>query len=257
MLLKKQLEQMAARIGAEENNMNVIMSALSTCSVLLKVSEESMSKNISDGDFQNLYARYLGIVNKVNSFYEKNQKYFGSNEKEKMNAILDRIKQFENELKEVNNQLDGMSKRILTLIKKLDFNGQYDVKENDGAVRNRIQSQNMKLQILSTEIEGAKQRLKKINTDIDEFEPNIDELIRRIAEAKDSYAEITAYYSELKRIQKGIEDDGYVDIVSFNRALDNMNQQSSELIARYDKILGDLSKDVDMLQKKIDAKRKK
>ena len=58
------------------------------------------------------------------------------------------------------------------------------------------------------------------------FEEDMQKMIRNVENAKDSYAELSAYQTELKRIQDALREDGYVNVESFSNKLEAMNQQS-------------------------------
>mgnify|MGYP000685996322 FL=1 len=40
----------------------------------------------------------------------------------------------------------------------------------------------------------------------------MQKMIRNVENAKDSYAELSAYQTELKRIQDALREDGYVNV---------------------------------------------
>ena len=77
-----------------------------------------------------------------------------------------------------------------------------------------------------------------------------------VENAKDSYAELSAYQTELKRIQDALREDGYVNVESFSNKLEAMNQQSEQLMKDYDRFLKNVSQDVAELQNKIETRRK-
>lgn len=69
------------------------------------------------------------------------------------------------------------------------------------------------------------------------FEEDMQKMIRNVENAKDSYAELSAYQTELKRIQDALREDGYVNVESFSNKLEAMNQQSEQLMKDYDRFL--------------------
>ena len=88
------------------------------------------------------------------------------------------------------------------------------------------------------------------------FEEDMQKMIRNVENAKDSYTELSAYQTELKRIQDAVSEDGYVDIESFSNKLEAMNQQAEQLMKGYDRFLKNVSQDVAELQNKIETRRK-
>ena len=88
------------------------------------------------------------------------------------------------------------------------------------------------------------------------FEEDMQKMIRNVENAKDSYAELSAYQTELKRIQDALREDGYVNVESFSNKLEAMNQQSEQLMKDYDRFLKNVSQDVAELQNKIETRRK-
>ena len=88
------------------------------------------------------------------------------------------------------------------------------------------------------------------------FEEDMQKMIRNVENAKDSYTELSAYQTELKRIQDAVSEDGYVNIESFSNKLEAMNQQAEQLMKGYDRFLKNVSQDVAELQNKIETRRK-
>lgn len=98
--------------------------------------------------------------------------------------------------------------------------------------------------------------LKKVTNDIENLEPNIERLIKEVNTAKETYEEMVAYYSEYQRIQDGIKEEGYVDMESFHKKVDSMNNTGEHLMAEYDSLLKNLISDIEALQAKIEKRRK-
>lgn len=88
------------------------------------------------------------------------------------------------------------------------------------------------------------------------FEEDMQKMIRNVENAKDSYTELSAYQTELKRIQDAVSEDGYVNIESFSNKLEAMNQQAEQLMKGYDRFLKNVSQDIAELQNKIETRRK-
>ena len=102
-----------------------------------------------------------------------------------------------------------------------------------------------------SEVEKKIEELKDVNERVDNFVPNVKRLIEAVDDAKSTYAEMVAYCAELERIQNGMKDDGYVDIVSFTQKIQGMNTQGRELMNQYDELLKNITADVEALQEKI------
>ena len=115
---------------------------------------------------------------------------------------------------------------------------------------------NKKLNDIKKKIELLEDDLKNTTNNIENLEPNIEKLIKEVNTAKETYEEMKAYYSEYQRIQDGIKEEGYVDMESFHKKVDSMNNTGEQLMAEYDSLFKNLISDIEALQAKIENRRK-
>ena len=90
----------------------------------------------------------------------------------------------------------------------------------------------------------------------EEFEADIQTVLRDVKKATDAHKELSAYRTELERIQAAVQENGYVNTEDFTKKLREMNQQADALITQYDSFLKAVSQEVIDLQKKIEIRRK-
>ncbi len=90
----------------------------------------------------------------------------------------------------------------------------------------------------------------------EEFEADIQTVLRDVKKATDAHKELSAYRTELERIQAAVQENGYVNTEDFTKKLREMNQQAEALITQYDSFLKAVSQEVIDLQKKIEIRRK-
>ena len=90
----------------------------------------------------------------------------------------------------------------------------------------------------------------------EEFEADIQTVLRDVKKATDDHKELSAYRTELERIQAAVQENGYVNTEDFSKKLREMNQQADVLITQYDRFLETVSQEVMDLQKNIEIRRK-
>ncbi len=90
----------------------------------------------------------------------------------------------------------------------------------------------------------------------EEFEADIQTVLRDVKKATDAHKELSAYRTELERIQAAVQENGYVNTEDFSKKLREMNQQADVLITQYDRFLETVSQEVMDLQKNIEIRRK-
>ena len=258
-LLRKQLEQQAKLFTASQDNNELIVSILSTCSVLLRVAEQSMSKTPSQSEIDSYFAGYLGITAKIDGFYKRNSSFLDSNKSVKMQTLLASLRNAEDILEELEKKYEEAEKKnrainndiiaTKSLLKAEEDNYNYLVGEDK-----RLKD---KLSEVKQRITSLKDDLEKVSSDIESIEPNIEKLIQEVKIARETYEEMIAYYSEFKRIQDGIKEDGYVNMESFNERIHSLNDSGEALMREYDSLLKKLTSDIEALQDKIEKRRKK
>lgn len=97
---------------------------------------------------------------------------------------------------------------------------------------------------------------ERLSSEIEEFEPRIEELTMSIMKLKDMYDNLVAEYSEFERIKKGIEDEGVVDINDFNAVVQQKTDEGNALIHWSENTFNLLLEDIETLQAKVEKKRK-
>lgn len=257
-LLRRQLEQQAKMFVTESSDVKLVQSILTTCSALLRVAEKSMPASLSQEDFNGVYAGYLGISSKVNSFYSNHKIYFNENQSQVLKNLLETLHSLEKEKKELDNKISSVRKKIEAETRTVE-SGKKTLEGKEKCHKEmigEIEKLKKKRQELEQTISDLETERKQVNEKIDYFELDVERLIAAVNDAKSTYAEMIAYYAELERIQNGIKDDGYVDMVSFSQKLQGMNAQGRELMNLYDELLRNITADVEALQKKIETKRK-
>lgn len=257
-LLKKQLEQQAKQFVTEKDDIKLAVSVLTTCVALLRISEKNMPKAFSQQEFNNVFAGYLGIANRVNGFYKNNTDSFKATESDVLTPILRSLEQTEREKKELDKKIAELQKKSNTTkteVERLEHSLEAEKKK-----KREIEDKKSELQWRLTDVQDRISELENelvdVNSRIDNLEPSIEILVNNVNAARDTYEEMLAYYSELERIQEGIREEGFVDVESFSNRLQTMNDSGQEIIAQYDSILKKLTADIEALQAKIENRRK-
>lgn len=257
-LLRRQLEQQGKMLVAENNDVKLVQSILTTCSALLRVAEKLMPTSLSQEAFNGVYAGYLGVSSKVNSFYSNHTVYFNENQSQVLRDLLESLHSLEKAKKDLDNKIFATQKEIESGTRNIESSKK--ILEGKEKRHKELISELEKLREQLWKIERTifdlEKELTDINERINDFEPDVERLIAAINDARSTYAEMIAYYAELERIQNGIKDEGYVDIVSFSQKLQGMNTQGRKLMNLYDELLRNITADVEALQKKIEMKRK-
>lgn len=257
-LLRKQLEYQAKLLETSKNNTELVLSTLSTCVSLLQVVESSMPKTISQSEFDSIFAGYLGITGRVDGFHKKNAEYFDLEKSNTLQTVLEslrraetikieldeKIQNVENENSDVNSDIRNAEHLL-----KVEEEKYSSLIEKEKGLKKKLNGINKKIELLQFD-------LNKTTNDIKDLEPNIERLIKEVNTAKETYEEMVAYYSEYQRIQNGIKEEGYVDMESFHKKVDSMNDTGEQLMAEYDSLFKNLISDIENLQDKIDNRRK-
>lgn len=257
-LLKSQLEQQAKRFVTEQDSTKLALSVLITCSALLRAAEKNMPKSFTQQEFNNVFAGYLGIANRVNGFYKNNISFFNETESEMIKQITTSLDEAEREKKKLDVKVADAQKRRDTVasdVKKLERDLEDEKKQKRDLERNKSDLQK-RLENTQNRISELENELVRINSRIVNLEPSIEKLINNVNTARDTYEEMVAYYSELQRIQEGIKEEGFVDIESFSNRLHTMNDSGKKIMDQYDSILKKLTSDIEALQAKIETRRK-
>lgn len=257
-LLKNQLEQQAKLFVTEQDNIKLSVSVLTTCVALLRVAEKNMPKSFSQQEFNNVFAGYLGIANRVNGFYKNNTAFFNETESGLLKQILQLLEKAEREKKDLDLKIADSQKKFnvtKTEVERLERKLEAEKKKRRKIEEKKSELQR-KLKDIQDRISELERELVDVNSRIANLEPSIDVLVNNVNAARATYEEMLAYYSELKRIQEGIREEGFVDVESFSNRLQTMNASGQEIIAQYDSILQKLTSDIEALQAKIEKRRK-
>lgn len=257
-LMRKQLEQQAKLFTNSQSSTELIVSTLSTCSALLRAIESRLPKRISQSEFDNVFAGYLGIIVRVDGFYKKNSSYFDSDESKTLQTTLISLREAGIKKKEIDEKLANAERENSAI--------NSDIKTAEHLLKVEEEKHNAlveKENVLKKKLDTVKEKIKLLNVDlgktskyIENLEPNVERLIQEISTARETYEEMVAYYSEFQRIQDGIKEEGYVDMESFHKKIDSMNRTGENLMLEYDSLLKNLISDIEALQDKIEKRRK-
>ena len=257
-LLRKQLEYQAKLFETSKNNTELVLATLSTCVSLLRIVESSMPKTISQSEFDSIFAGYLGITGRVDGFYNKNAEYFDLEESNTLQTVLESLRNAEARKKELDERIQNVEKENADVNSDIR-NSERLLKVEEEKYSSLIEKEkglNKKLNDIKKKIELLEDDLKNTTNNIENLEPNIEKLIKEVNTAKETYEEMKAYYSEYQRIQDGIKEEGYVDMESFHKKVDSMNNTGEQLMAEYDSLFKNLISDIEALQAKIENRRK-
>lgn len=257
-LLRNQLEQQAKLFVTEQDNTKLMVSVLTACTALLRVAEKNMPKAFSQQEFNNVFAGYLGIANRVNGFYKNNTGFFNETESDMLKQILLSLEEVERKKKNLDTKISDSKKKYDTTdasVKELERNFE-KAKKKEREINGKKSELDKKLKDTQSRISELEKELVVFNSKIDNLEPSIEILVNNVNTARDTYEEMLAYYSELQRIQKGIQEEGFVDVESFASRLQTMNATGKEIMDQYDSVLKKLTSDIEALQAKIETRRK-
>ncbi len=254
-MLKKQLEQQADKLVSEENDYELTSSLVSTCAALLRSADKVMPANLSEEEVENLFSVYLSISRKVSQFCKANagkmdeaaSKLTESREEEvkKIQKLKQKTDRLRSELADAQRQTIETEKEMKTVQKTCE------------ATQTNLTGMEEKIRKLNEKIKELTKQLNSKTSQAGTFERDIERLTEEIRKADDEYNELSSYYEELGRIRKGIEEEGYADIASFNDMLADRSSQAEQIMKDFDRILKNLSADLLTLQHKIELRRVK
>lgn len=257
-LLRNQLERQAKLFVTEQDNTKLMLSVLTACTALLRVAEKNMPKAFSQQEFNNVFAGYLGIASRVDGFYKNNTSFFKESESDMLKQILLSLEDVEHKKKNLDVKIADLQKKFDNTdlaVEELELKLK-KAKKKEREIAGKKSELDKTLKDIQCRISGLENELVDINSKIDNLEPSIEILVNNVNTARDTYEEMLAYYSELRRIQKGIQEEGFVDIESFTNSLQMMNATGKEIMNQYDSVLKKLTSDVENLQAKIETRRK-
>ncbi len=118
--LKRQLEQEAKKLVDLEGN-ELVISLVSTCNALLKISENSLDENDVPDE---VYAVYLSFANRIKSFYDMHSKGIdvSENTADELQHLLDTVQERQRERDETGNSLSQARKANEELQAQIEAN---------------------------------------------------------------------------------------------------------------------------------------
>lgn len=245
--LKKQLEDTAAQLVSQSDDVDLASHILMVCSRLLASADKIIPEKLEDDQFETLFSTYLGISGRVKQFYSSNQQPLNKIESsliETKNKISKEIESIETDIAKLKSDKADLEKKkaeMQTKKTKLE-----DEKKNVEKEYNKIKAQHDEL---SRELTDKRNQIESFEKDIKTFTAEMEK-------ANAEYSDLIAYYEEVGRISEGVKNEGYASIESFNEHLIDTNKQAETLMSDYDRILKNLSADVKALQVRIETLRK-
>lgn len=256
--IEQQLIAQANLIMEEESDVEIIANTLSACQALLRIIDKTVSTSISPQDFEDILAGYIGLTARVKYFYQNNNDYVIESNKKLVSQLLTEISSYQLQKSELDSRHE----------KKLDEYAEtkrlYEDKQKEfDAFNEECDALLKKRSTLIEEVERLKKKKEqllldqeRLSSEIEEFEPRIEELTMSIMKLKDMYENLVAEYSEFDRIRKGIKDEGLVDINNFNTIVQQKTDDGNALIQWSENILNLLLEDIEILQAKVEKRRK-
>ena len=118
--LKKQLEQEAQKLVEIDGN-ELVISLISICNALAKISEKSLDENDVPDE---VYAVYLSFANRIKSFYDLHSKNsdVSENTADELQALLDTVQARQREQDEIGKQLSIAKKSNEELQTQIETN---------------------------------------------------------------------------------------------------------------------------------------
>lgn len=251
--MKRQLEEQASAMVSEINDSGLTDKILSTCLALLNTAEQIEKNPGSKITFELSYTGYLSISGKVKSFYDRNRIHFSEKDSEVLrrligelsaaeeanNAITKKIRKLESNIRTEKETTKQNEARAEELQKELKDAAEEKQKAADNV--SELERNNREL----------KEEIEKCNKQKERLIPESERLVEEANKAKETYAELLAYYPELERIQAALKIEGLVDVESFTDKIQDMNVNGNNLISEYDRILGSINEDIRSLEEKI------
>lgn len=256
-ILKQQLECQAAKFVSERNNAELTKSILLTCRVLLDAAKESLDEAVLQDEFKSIYAGYQVIATRVERFFNTNRGLIGIDRSSELDELLKKIQDMHKDIENIENRINTANDSVIKVSERIGKKGSIRKIDPNSSLSSKIEQTKANLNLLAKEIEKSENETAEIKRHIANFDVETQKLAENMKKAKESYDELEAYYNTLKRIRDGIKEEGYVDIESFNNALQEMDNEGKELMGRYDNILKKLSNDVKDLQDEINRRIKK
>ena len=269
--LKKQLEQEAKKLIHFDGN-ELVISLISTCNALLKISEKSLDKNDVPDE---VYAVYLSFANRIKSFYDMHSQNsdVSGNTADELQDLRDTVQKKQSEQDEIGKKLllakkDNEELQMLIDANTKSLNEQVAIgeglqkmlldctpemveeqkKKNDAT----LESLNYQKKMLSDLKDKQEQMLnekQQVEAEVKEVEGRINEIPEEIVALRVKYKELEALLKELHNaeieysverqteLQKNIDD--LTPIVEENKVateiLQNRKDSLEKQNTKYDK----------------------
>ncbi len=256
--IEQQLIAQANLIMEEESDVEIIANTLSACQALLRIIDKTVSTSISSQDYEDILAGYIGLTARIKYFYQSNNDYVIESNKHLISQLLSEISSYQLQ----KSELDGLHEKKLD--EYSETKNAYEAKQREfDAFSEECVALTKKKKALDEEVENLKKKKEqllldqeRLSSEIEEFEPKLEELTMSIVKLKSVYDDLLAEYSEFERVRQGIEGEGLVDINSFNAVVQKKTDEGNALIEWSENILSLLLEDIEILQAKVEKKRK-
>lgn len=221
--LKKQLEQEVKKLIDIDGN-ELVISLVSTCNALLKISEKSLDGNdVPDG----VYAVYLSFANRIKSFYDLHCKNsdLSENIADELQNLLDTVKARQSEQNGIGKQLllakkanEKLKTQIETNTKSLKEqigigevlqNMLHDCtpemveaqkKKNDDILASLNYQKELLSNLKNKQIEMINEK-QQVESEVKEIENNINRIPKEIVDLRTRYKELEALQYELQKAE--------------------------------------------------------
>lgn len=258
--LKRQLEQQADRLISESDEEKLAFDIINTCRALLVTANKILPASAEDTMTKRIYSSYTGIAALVKTFYQDH----GHSDVDEENAsdplpeLISSWERLEEERKKKETEIAEWKSKIAS---KQRENSERTAElhqarieyEECVKIHKEVQAEYKEKQRrrddLQAELTDWENRTKH-------FESDIQQLAEQVKYSRLEFAELQASFPEYERMQKAMEEEGFVDIASLTEKVSQMNQQGEDLRDRYEKLLDNVVADVDTLLADIDRRRK-
>ncbi|MCD8147675.1 MAG: hypothetical protein LUD84_10460 [Clostridiales bacterium] len=251
--LKRQLEQQAAQLVLETSDAALIDDILRTCTALLGSIKDLPCTGMTDQELARISACYLGAASQMTAFYAHSLEDARNNVQHQLNVDLIEVKERETLL---SGQIVDTREKIAAApaeIKRLQRLLAVAEQECNEVSQQR---NDLKAQVDEKMNEAAEleRQLTYLRGESENYDTVIADLTKNVADAEQASGELDVQFEEMNRIRSGLQEEGFVNISSFNKKIEEMNRQSKELRNQYDTLLGKVLKDVEALRKKINSR---
>lgn len=254
----QQLIAQAENIRNEEDDVQIIADAVNACQALLRIVDKNIPKNISNSDFEDILSGYVGLTARIKYFYQNNSEYVSDSNSKLLNELLSEINSFQRRKSELDIEYEEKMDEAAGLRKEVESTEKevLKVREEYETVKSAKEALDSEIEKLTQDTNTLKTEEEKLRNEVENFEAIIENLTIAINKLNEQYAELTAYFTEFNRVKEGIQQDGYIDVVDFTNKVQAQIEDGSRLMNWCDKTLKSLLTDIEILQDKIEKKRK-